>query len=156
MDRRQFFRGRCLIYSTLSTCHQYFAKSEFSYDAWKCWDSEVSHEDWQWIWGRRAHNSKTADDHNCPVDNVERSTSTDWQTADIDTTKINDGIYQEKLKQYWVKVEFTVDSERRWVTTKRSRQLGVSTHHQATMAFSSVLHASATQQWLSLKHSDVT
>jgi len=45
--------------------------SEFSDDAWKCWDSELSHEDCL-----AATSSSTGpqqqntDDHNCPVDNA--------------------------------------------------------------------------------------
>jgi len=62
-------------------------KTEFSADAWKCWDSELSHEDCLGLaansrsMGPQAQNT---DDHNCPVDNAERSSSADRRTADID------------------------------------------------------------------------
>ena len=62
----------CLIHF----CHQYFAKSMFSADVWKYWDSVLGHKDCL------ATNSKStglpqksADDWNCSVDSAVRQPS---------------------------------------------------------------------------------
>jgi len=59
-------------------------KSEFSADAWKCWDSELGHEDCLAANSRSTGPpQRNTDDHDCPVDTAERSSSADWRTAGV-------------------------------------------------------------------------
>ena len=62
----------CLIHF----CHQYFAKSMFSADVWKYWDSVLGHKDCLAANSKSTGpTQKSADDRNCSIDSAVRPTS---------------------------------------------------------------------------------
>jgi len=57
----------------------------FSDDAWKSYNSELSHEDCMAAISRSTGlQQPNADDHSCPVDTAKRSCSADWQFGVVD------------------------------------------------------------------------